>query len=129
MGVFGNGKLGEALEEVAKLKGRIEFLEHQKEALEAHNENLLNMIEKLQDALIAKESPAAFDQMQADKAVERNPLTEEEKKRLHIEHETYNWMAAQEEKPLFDGADDMVDRLRTILGTPEPESLHGNDES
>ncbi len=129
MSVFGKGKLGEALEEVSRLRGQVEFLEHQSEAARAHNDTLVTMIEKLQDALIAKESPAAYGQLLADRTEESNPLGDEQKRKLLLEHETYNYLAAQEEKPLFDSPDDMIDRLRNILGTPEPESVHGNDES
>jgi FtsZ-binding cell division protein ZapB len=126
MGLFDKKELEE---EVSKLRGKVEFLEHQNEAIRTHNDTLIKMVDRLQEALIAKESPAAYEQMMLDKHEEKNPLTEEQKKKLKLEHETYNWMAAEEERPLFDNAEDMVDRLRTILGTPELESIHGNDES
>ena len=93
---------------------------------------LRSQVLKLQEALYAKESPVAYQQMKMDEATAEAPnhgLPEEEVERRMKEAEITRKYVNSLEDPMFKDAEDMVARLTQNVGAPVPESVHGNDES
>jgi hypothetical protein len=101
--------------------------------LEAHllqeNADLKKQVERLQEALIAKESPIAYAQMRMDQANAEDPVDLEERERIKERNEFARRYAARIEEPFFIDADDMISKLSQVIGVPTPKSLHGNEES
>lgn len=110
---------------VAKLESQVEFLSKE-------NEHLKKQVETLQTALVAKVSPLAYSDMKADEsAAEDNNLTSKNLEKWEAEMEFGRKYVASIEKPLFDSAEDMIDKLTAVIGGPKvaSESVHNNDES
>lgn len=91
---------------------------------------LREQVSKLQDALIAKESPRAYEQL----VTERDP--EADKKRevwatVEEENRLVGRYLEELEKPLFRDGEDLSEALAGMIGAPElgKESLHSNEES
>jgi predicted RNase H-like nuclease (RuvC/YqgF family) len=120
MGLFDN-------KDYERMIGRLEgVIEHLKE----ENSFLRKQLERTQEALIAKESPVAYEHQKADEAAgEERELDPEEQRRNKIEKDIYKRHLTNIENPLFSDVDDMMDMLRRNLGIPESESLHNNEES
>lgn len=93
------------------------------------NDRLIKQVERLQEALVAKESPIAYAQMRMDQANADNPDDLEERQRMKERNEFARRYAASIEEPFFVDADDMIAKLSGIVGMPTPKSLHDNEES
>lgn len=105
-------------------------LRSQIESLKAEKVDLLKRIDKLQEAIVAVQSPVAYQEMKYDEraVADVNLRTPEEvQKTKLIQRLTQEWMHSQENQIL--GPDDLEDLQRRLLGTPTPTSLHGNQES
>lgn len=98
------------------------------EFLLKENESLKKQIERLQEALIAKESPVAYQQMQVDKLDYESEVPEDLTK-LKEEAEFIRRAAIAQEQPFFADAEDMVSKLSAIVGINPPDSIHDNEES
>lgn len=121
-----DGKSKEALkEQLIKQEAQVDHLVKE-------NEFLRGQVDKLQQALIAKESPVAYHHQKMDEAALNSPEvlpTPEEIHEQKVRRETYQKWMENLEGPLFEDADEMVAALTRQIGVPEHESLHGNDES
>jgi cell division protein FtsB len=100
------------------------------EYLKAEVDRLQAQIERLQDALIAKESPEAYRDMLMTKLDdEASTASTANMDRLREESEVIQQIAAGMEKPVFNDAEDMVSKLSQIVGVNMPGSVHDNEES
>ena len=93
---------------------------------------LRKQVTNLQEALYAKESPVAYNQMKLDEYMLNAPdhgPSEEEMERKRKEAEITQQYINGLEGPMFADGDDMVARLTQNIGAPIPQSVHGNDES
>jgi hypothetical protein len=124
MALMGRGK-EELLIELAEAKGELR-------AMRTHVTFLEEQLRKTQDALVAKESPAAYqDQKEAELAA--RPVSEGDtvarekmKQQMAIDKK---WLE-ELEQPLFKDADDMTAMLLGVLNRPsESRSVHENQES
>lgn len=107
-------------------------LEAEVEHLRDENAFLRRNVEKLQEALYAKESPLAYEQMKMDEAALGTPydgFSEEEIERRKREAEITKQYLASLEEPMFRSAEDMVSKLTKVMGAPVPTSIHENEES
>lgn len=99
------------------------------EMLEQEAVRLRQRVSELEKALLSKVAPEAYrDQLYREAQV--NPQVEsEEDKNLKLENEILRNYAVQIERPIFDGAEDMITKLSGIIGIQPPESFHNNEES
>lgn len=108
-------------------------LQQQLDKAEEEVEFLRGQVLKLQEALVAKESPDAYAMLKADEAAlrEEEALTPEDREKREQEAEMTKAWVTNLEKPLFASADDMVTALAQNIGMPfgDEESIHGNEES
>ena len=111
-------------------------LEAQLDHLRGENERLWKQVEKLQEALFARESPLAYGQMKMDEAALADPaipMSDEELQRKKIESEVLTNRLYNCEKSLGELFDEDPEALTSALlktiGAPIPQALHDNDES
>lgn len=130
MAVF-RGSKDQLMAEVAALTVKVEMLgerlAEKKEEIQALNASL----RRTQDALIAKEAPAAYEDHRAAEYAAEEP-TEEQKKwhdRQRQLAEMNGELLKLTEQPLFRNAEDMIDMLTPSPETPVLKSLHGDGES
>lgn len=130
MGLFDGDAKAELAAKIASLEAHIE---HYKD----ENAFLRGQVSKLQEALYAKESPVAYDQMRMDRMAAEyedpsDQLSEQEIERRRKKMDLTRRYIQSIEEPLFSDAEDMIEKL-TRIGTPGSPltggSLHGNDES
>ena len=124
MGIMGRGK-EELISELAELKG-------ENRALNSQVAFLQEQLRKTQDALVAKESPMAYqDQKDAEAAAQ--PLSEEARAyqdKMRKQAELDRKLLQEMEQPLFKNAEDMQTMLLGVLNRPsESRSLHNDGES
>jgi hypothetical protein len=107
-----------------------------REQLQEKKEEILELkatVRRTQDALIAKESPDAYqDQVNARYDAEATELTEEQRTQIEQGREVARMneeLLSSMESPLFHDADDMLAMLARPQGAPEAPSFHGDDES
>ena len=90
-------------------------------------EHLTGQVEQLQRAIVAKESPRAYeDLVRTELEAEETP--DWVKDRME-EVEAWQKMADMEMGPLFDDAEDMVSKLVRGIGPPTATQVHDNEES
>jgi len=100
------------------------------EYLEGEIQYLRSQVDRLMEALTAKESPIAYAEMKADQAdMDATPVDIEEKRRLKERDDFAMRYAAEIEKPFFTDPEDMISKLSQIVGAPVATSLHENEES
>ncbi len=117
---------------VAKLESQVENLELRLTDSQGENSELRGMLSRAQDALIAKEAPEAYRDQKIPEYEATHEPTEEEKEAVKKQRAIANMHAEHFENlegPLFKSAQDMIDMLSYVEGTPEPASLHNNSES
>jgi hypothetical protein len=100
------------------------------------NAYLRKQVEKLQEALFARESPQAYAQMKMDEVAlddDHKEMSEEELKRRKVESEILTRRMYNTEKSFLEIYEEDPEALTTALlrqiGAPVPQSLHKNDES
>lgn len=116
---------------------------------EASNEQVIALrlqVKQLQDALICKESPEAYRQMQWDKSALENTVAPEKKKKMELQADIEKeWLSNLESTNYLKSADDMIRNLGPSLGVDvedligtlgkdiginvAEDSLHENSES
>lgn len=112
------------------LKRELSFRQSQIDDLIKQREELQKQIVVLHKSLIAKESPRAYSDMMADEAARaESPLVAQQRERMIREQKITDRHLSDLEGPLFDDVDDMQSSLLQMIGPPEVESLHGDDES
>lgn len=120
----------ELIAENAVLKKENELLRDRIEEIRGELVQEKEQVLRLQDALVAKESPLAYsDQRDAARQDEAPPdWVRDQIRKLNIERQIVD----MEEQPLFRDAqemEDMMDTLTQSVGVPSPPSPHGNEES
>ena len=121
--------------ENAVMRREIELLRDQLTDLKKEKIELKEQLKYTQEALIAKESPEAYnDQKYAEDMANTEPPSDKqiEQKRLQARRaEIASNYINEMENPLFKDAEDMISMLTHATGVPlaETQSLHGNDES
>ena len=120
--MFGRGRSKEDLVvENAKLQVQVELLQKQ-------NGELISQVTVLQQALVAKESPRAYEDHMIDRAEARDYKKPNERARQ--EQEIINdYLSNLEKTRLFDSADDMDDLLSVFATTATDNPIHDNSES
>jgi hypothetical protein len=131
MAVFGQGKEIELLKEV--YEQRLSDLKERITSLEKENERLL-------EAVMAVQSPAAYNEMRADKIEmrateeETEQYTEEARKAELRQRLTEQYLDGME-KPLWANGEQFEEQMNKWLGNSMedmpvvPPPLHSNDES
>jgi len=104
--------------ELAVLKKELEIVRTQLEAQAVERERLISMVEGLQRALVAKESPRAYHDQRMAELVE-NPQEEEERLRRQAVSDGVKDYIKYQEDPLWEDADQMVSSLVGVIGAPE----------
>lgn len=102
----------------------IKFLEKDIEEKKAEIKMLQEQINKLQAALVARESPWAYEHFEKPR-----PEGEEKKNKFVDEQRIMREYAQAVEGPLFTSPDEMLESLGSVLGPPRSKSIHGNSES
>ncbi|MHA2063811.1 MAG: hypothetical protein ACXABY_05430 [Candidatus Thorarchaeota archaeon] len=122
--MFDGKKVVEQAESIGSLKAKLELLEKE-------NARLWEQNGKLQEALIAKESPQAYAMIKHDEACATGNTDQQEAAyhKFMEEQSMVSRLAAMHEGPTFRDADELVAGLSRVIGVPKFESLHGNDES
>ena len=120
--MFGRGRSKEDLVvENAKLQVQVELLQKQ-------NGELISQVTILQQALVAKESPKAYEDQMIDRGIARDYRKVDN--RAAKEQEIVNrYMADLERARLFDSADDMNDLLSVFVTTGTDNPVHDVNES
>ncbi|MHA2265887.1 MAG: hypothetical protein ACXAEN_26135 [Candidatus Thorarchaeota archaeon] len=123
MALFGGGdELIAQIKLSAKLEAEVEHLKRE-------NEKLWKSNDQLREALMAKESPEAYNQLQSDRFDIEQPAPNEDDE---LKAKTQRRMAEEWDglidRPMFEDADEMCAMLLKGAGV-RSESLHGNDES
>jgi len=119
----------------AELAAHVSRLETQVDHFKEENGFLRKQVEKLQEALFAKESPVAYQQMKMDEAAMEAPsmptMSEEELHKRKIEREVMQRHITDLEagRPLFADAEEMESALIKMIGSPQTEPIHDNTES
>lgn len=124
MGIFSSDR-EELIAELSGYKARCELYKDELTTLRGQ-------VTRLQDALVAKESPVAYDQYLSDKAMaETPPISEAEKARVKEEGDVYRRYTEMQEAPLFKDPQDMIDSLGKSLGYhfQDEVPIHNNEES
>jgi hypothetical protein len=128
MAIFGNKD--QLIAEMSGLKREVELLREFISSKEVEASDLRASIRILQDALIAKESPVAYrDMKSAEEAAATPQLDPETVKKNQQLNEANRLILRDLEGDLFRDADDMIDALSSVAGSPQFRSLHGNSES
>ena len=128
MGLFVGDKKVQIAVTIAKLEAQVEHLTQE-------NEFLRGSVSKLQEALYARESPVAYERMKQDEAAvawdaaHPPPSPEEKAKRQRKIEITEQYLAEYEKDSWFADGDEMISALTQVIGAPEPESVHENEES
>lgn len=114
--------------ELAVAKKENELLQRQLDEKVAEIKDLRDSLRQAYNALAAKESPEAWRQAQDDK---QPPVDPEALKRQQEEMKAYRYLIAENDRPLFKSADDMMEMFMKAvpLVAPESKSLHGDGES
>lgn len=108
MGLFDNKDLVQAVRESAKLEAMVETQRNEIEFLR-------KQVLKLQEALYAKESPVAYNQMKLDEVMaDEIPQDPEEKQRLKSERDFYSKYAVEQERPLFETREELESVLASM---------------
>ena len=108
----------ELLTEVAVLRKELEIVNKQLESMANEKERLIVMVEGLQRALVAKESPMAYNDQRDAQLVETPEEEAARLKRQAVNDGVKNFIAIQE-SPLFEDANDMISSLVGVIGPPE----------
>lgn len=110
--------------ELAVQSKMVELLTAQVEALSKEKTDLLDRMNKLQDALVAKESPQAYQDRQYVPTVKppENVINDLKIMSKYMEE-------LRSDKPMFETADDLISLVSSVRGVPQSRSIHGNDES
>ena len=92
-------------------------LEAENEALKQEVAFMRKQVDRLQEALIAKESPEAYRTMKADESwlKEGNPATMEKRKK---EIEIYTKLMRERESNLFGDVEELISALSEVVGPP-----------
>ena len=128
---WGDSKRDLVVAENAGMKREIELLRDQIADLKENRSELIKQLKATQEALIAKESPDAYQEILAARAADKQITPEEikerelQKKQIAIANAYINSM----EDPLFKDKDDMESMLSRAVGIPELKSVHENGES
>lgn len=101
------------------------FLEKEIESLKEEVKRLQKSNESLQAALIAKESPIAYQDFVAPKIAVDN----EARDQFNKENQFLKRYASAIEGPLFESADEMLESLALAAGAPNMKAVHDNSES
>jgi len=124
------GSKDQLISEVSGLKREVELLREFISSKEVEAADLRASIRILQEALIAKESPIAYrDMKSAEEAAAVIQIDPEIVKRHQQLGEANRLILRDLESDLFRDADDMIDALSRVAGSPQLRSLHGNSES
>ena len=91
---------------------------------------LREQVLRLQEALISKEAPQAYEQL----VIDRDPEVEQKAaawSKIEEENKMIGQYLEQIEKPLFSSGEDLIEALAETMGAPEigKASLHSNEES
>lgn len=128
MAIFGNKD--QLISEVAGLRRETDMLREFLASKEKEASELRSSIRILQDALIAKESPVAYrDMKMAEEMAAQGPVDLEKMKRNAEINEANRLILRDLEGDLFKDADDLINSLSRVAGSPTFNSLHKNDES
>lgn len=114
------------LDKVSLLR-EVELLRERVKQVEAEKENLFLRLEKMSEALIAKESPTAYSVQQMNRPLTPEEL-EEERKQKELRRIYQEFSEMYDKEPLFMSPDDMCEKLSS-MGLPESAPLHENEES
>lgn len=114
--------------ENARLETRVEMMTEQIEGYKIEVSRLHEQLGRAQEALIAKESPQAYEDHRALRFDETFDSPEDQKQYEDQALINGGWLNGLE-GPLFTDAEDMMDKLGVIQGVPEAQSLHGDGES
>jgi hypothetical protein len=93
------------------------------EQLKDENQHLRKQVEKLQEALIAKESPLAYRDLKADQAAVSEPQQDR-----NIDIRLVSEFMAAREKDLFVDVDDLVSALGQLGGAPQAAPVGDGEE-
>jgi len=129
MALFGGDeKALQLLEDKIKLEAALEVEQQRNADFKERIRVLEGQVERLQDALVAKVSPEAYqDQMAAKEAPSSKEMEEEQHRRVR-QGEVNRELLTLQEGDLFKDADEMIDILTRGQGAPEFAS-QGHDES
>ena len=125
-------------EELVELKVQLALLQEKTLALTRENDELKedkrelsSKVDKLMEALIAKEAPEAYSDIREDRREERlTPEDLAERERRQKEARLLSQYEQQIEQPLFRTAEEMMTSLsRASVEPPGAQSIHGNEES
>ncbi|MDY6959045.1 MAG: hypothetical protein SVK08_07780 [Halobacteriota archaeon] len=123
MGLFGKS--------TTELSSELREARSQLSMLERENAYLRKQVEMLQEAVVSRVAPAAYADIKAEQSeLEKDDRSEAFKKWREEMKFAQKYMAAIEQ-PVFDDADDMIDRLSECLGAPmvANKPIHNNGES
>jgi len=128
MAIFGNKD--QLVAEVSGLQREVSMLREFLASKESEASGLRDQVRILQDALIAKESPIAYRDMKSAEEVAAAPQLDPEMVKKNQQLNEANRLILRDlEGDLFRDADDMIDALSRVAGSPQFRSLHGNSES
>jgi hypothetical protein len=115
---------------VAELEAEIRLLKTQIEDLKEQRNNYREEVISLRDALVAKESPAYWqDKKYAEYEAKQPPADQAAIDRQRKIHEMTLELQRVLEDPMFDNGDDFISKFTEAIGSPELQSIHGNSES
>lgn len=102
----------------------VSFLEREVEEQKAEIKMLQEQIMKLQAAIVAKESPWAYEHFEKE-----YPKDNVNRDKFREEQRILREYAQRIEGPLFSSPDEMLESLGSALGPPRSKSIHDNSES
>src|SRR3970040_1997212 len=101
----------------------VSLMTAQLEQLKDENQHLRKQVEKLQEALIAKESPLAYRDLKADQAAVKDPDQDRNAQTRLVQ----DFMSARE-KDLFVDVDDLISALGQLGGAPQAAPVGDGQE-
>jgi chromosome segregation ATPase len=116
------------LKEKAKLEAKLEVYDERLNDYRSQIVSLEKQVTNLQNALVSKEAPNAYQDAKETEEI----LTEDQKEEIKKQKraaEINRELLDNMEAPLFVDADDMFELLTTTSGAPEADSVHDNQES
>jgi hypothetical protein len=120
----------------AQAAAALATLEAQLHHMKEENTFLRRQVEKLQEALFAKESPLAYAKMKEDEAALADPapsMSEKDVDYRRIESEVLTNRMMNSEKSFLDvfegDPEALLSALGKTIGAPESAPIHNNDES